>query len=190
MNKASRVGLALALAMGARAAHAQALAEIARGTGQVLGPVAERSDSAAWSVWASVGLLSGGIRSPEHSRSSGADAGTLSIWATYHRLALSVRSMGMPIYVEQTRGVGDRAILAGVHLPVGLRSDLVVAVGGGESGGTGYLVPANAEGVFAAAAQLDVSYRFVGVGLEAMAGVGSTRRYAAAGVAFSLGWFR
>ncbi len=44
--------------------------------------------------------------------------------------------------------------------------------------------------MFDAAAQLDMNYRVVGIGLEAIAGVAPSRRYLATGVAFSLGWFR
>ncbi len=45
--------------------------------------------------------------------------------------------------------------------------------------GTGYLVPANREGMFAAAAQVDVNHHVAGLGASAAAGVGKTRRYAA-----------
>ena len=180
----------LSLVLSAHQAPGQAPFRVVPASRDAIEPAAEVPDSADWKVWASLSLLGGGIRSPEYSRSKGANAGTVALWLTYHRLALSVRSMGMPIYVDETRGVGDRAILAGVHLPAGRKGDFVLAVGGGQSAGVGYLVPANAEGMFAAAAELNANYRFVGVGLEAMAGVGSSRRYAAAGVAFALGWFQ
>jgi len=98
--------------------------------------------------------------------------------------------MGIPLYVDETSGMGDQAILAGIHLQVGRAGDFVGAIGPGRSFGTGYLVPARTEGALAMAAQLNVDSHFVGIGFDALAGVGRSRRYAATGVSFSIGWFR
>jgi hypothetical protein len=118
----------------------------------------------------------------------------VSLWATYNRFAVSVRSTSFPIYSDGTAGMGDEAVLAGFHLPLrfvkGRDLDLVVAAGGGRSFGTGYLVPAKAEQMFATSAQLNFNYRFVGIAVDALADVGSSRRFIGSGVSFSLGWFR
>jgi hypothetical protein len=154
------------------------------------GPAA--ADSIGWQAWGSLGLLSASVRAPEYSRRG--SGGHLSMWATYDRFAVSVRSAGFPVYSDGTAGMGEEAILAGLHLPFRILKsrdlDLVVAAGGGRSFGTGYLVPAKSEGMFAASGQLNFNYHLIGVGVDAMADVGPSRRFVGTGVSVSLGWFR
>src|ERR1051326_6495450 len=152
----------------------------------VAAPREMRAQTDDWKVWGSLSFLQGTIRSPEYDRPGyGAAGGTAALWGTYRHFALSVRSMAMPTTTDMTTGTGDEAILAGVHSPVGRRGDFVAAIGTGRSFGAGYLVPANSERIFAAAPQLDLNYHFVAIGLDAMAGYGSSRRYAAMGSSFS-----
>ena len=174
-----------------RAAWLMASLLIASGT--TLHGQSAPKNSGAWQAWGSLGLMSASVRAPEYGPRQSA-GGHLSVWATYDRLALSLRSTSIPIYTDETSGIGDQAILAGVHLPLrfvkGRDLDLVVAAGGGRSFGIGYLVPAKSEGMFAASAQLNFNYRIVGIGIDALADVGPSRRFVGTGVSFALGWFR
>lgn len=185
------MALALSSALGAHVARSQAPRPTAV---SALGSVHEQADGAPqtpdWKVWASIARLEGTIRAPEHLPPGNVRGGALAVWATYRHLALSAYSMGMPESTDGGLGVGEQGVLGGAHLALGRRTDFVVALGAGRSGGTGYLVRANGEAMFDAAAQLNVNYRFVGLELEARTGVGPTRRYVATGVGLAFGWFR
>ena len=86
--------------------------------------------------------------------------------------------------------MGDHAALVGVHVPLRAHEDFVVAIGGGQSFGTGYLVPLHREGMLEGAAQFNLNYRFIGLGIDAVMGAGKTRHYAAGGISVAFGRFR
>jgi hypothetical protein len=134
--------------------------------------------------------MQGSASAPELTPRSTRSGGNLAVWGTYKLAALGVRTTSIPFVIDETSGIGDYAALMGVHVPVSAHEDFVVALGGGQSLGIGYLVPQRREGMFEGAAQFNLNYRFIGLGIDAVLGSGKTRRYAGVGVSLSFGRFR
>jgi hypothetical protein len=109
---------------------------------------------------------------------------------THDWLAVSARAVAIPVTTDETIGVSDQALLAGVHVPKGRHFDLVMALGGGQSSRAGYLATPTREAMFEAGAQLNVTYRLVGAGLDVLVGAGRSRRYIATGLSLSFGWLQ
>jgi hypothetical protein len=153
------------------------------------GPAAS-SSAGDWKAWISLGSIEGSAGAPELTPGRRASGGNLAIWGTYKLAALCVRRTSIPFRVDETLGISDDAALIGVHVPLRAHEDFVVALGGGQSYGIGSFLPLHREGMFEGAAQFNLNYRFIGLGVDAVFGAGKTRHYAAGGVSVSLGRFR
>lgn len=188
MRLAARVRVAILIVSAVVAATVNA-PSLAAQTGDPQASSRRSVDDDGWKVWGSLGLFSGQVRAPEFSLAPQTNGGHLSLWVTHDRFAICARAVGFPLTTDGGIGVGDQAILAGIHVPKGHRVDLVVALGAGKSGATGYLVEPKSESMFEAGAQLNADYRLVGIGVDVLAGAGRTRRYVATGISLSLGWF-
>jgi hypothetical protein len=143
-----------------------------------------------WQLWLSLGSVTGSASAPELPAGRRGNGGNLAAWGTYGLAALCLRTTAIPLMTDMTSGIGDHAALLGAHLPLRAHEDFVIAVGGGQSFGTGYLVPLRREGMFEGAAEFNLNYRFVGLGIDAFMANGRTRHYAGWGVSLSFGRFR
>jgi hypothetical protein len=137
-----------------------------------------------WNGWASLSLGPGTADGRERI------GGMLALWATRGDLALSLRDAGASRLLEPG-DVGDFSILAGLHSIRKPHIDGVILAGIGESSGHGTAGENLARiPVVAASAQLNFNFVVVGLGLDAFAGIGDSRRYGGVGLALALGWFQ
>jgi hypothetical protein len=150
-----------------------------RAFGQV-SPASTRTDD-EWKAWASLSL------GPAAVNGKGRVGGMIALWATRGPLAFSARGVGASQIFEPC-DAADFALLAGLHPLRARHADAVLLAGIGQSQGhDGQGNTLKREPVFAAGAQVNVNYVLVGLGVDAFAGVGATRRYFGVGLALALG---
>jgi hypothetical protein len=114
----------------------------------------------------------------------------IALWTTQGPVAFSIRDAGASRLLEPG-DVGDISFLAGIHPVRAPHADVVLLAGIGESWGhTSTGADLEHEPVFAASAQMNLSYVLAGVGIDGFAAFGSGRTYYGAGLALALGWFR
>jgi hypothetical protein len=141
-------------------------------------------------VWGSLALGPSTASAGEFRNEGQLFGADLSVWRTRDKLALAIRTATAG-KVFDAGDVYDVAALAGIHPRTEPGSDVVAGLGVGFSrghdtgGGNLRTTP-----VIAAGAQVTFNYRFVGVGLDAFAGVGQSRRYYGVGLALAVGRFR
>lgn len=118
----------------------------------------------------------------------GRAAGNLALWVTHGPIAASVRYAGTSRLLE-AGDMSDVSVLVGAH-PVRERHiDGVVGIGAGQSWGHDNLGDLPRKPVIALGGQLNANYALIGVGVDAFAGVWSSRHYYGIGLALAIGAF-
>lgn len=115
-------------------------------------------------------------------------AGDLALWTTYGAFAASVRAAAASRLLEPG-DVGDVSALVGVHWIRERRVDGVLGIGIGQSSGRDALGDLPRKPTIALGGQLNVNYAVVGVGVDAFAGLWSSRHYYGIGLAVAIGGF-
>ncbi len=110
------------------------------------------------------------------------------MWATHGLFAASVRYAGTSGF-ETSRDMGDVSLLVGVHPIRDSHVNGVIAIGAGLSGGHDGVGSLPQKPVMALGGQLMFSVAIIGIGVDAFAGLGSSRHYHGIGVALGIGGF-
>jgi hypothetical protein len=151
-------------------------------------PVAARGQAPAspppqdpWGVWTSLAVGRGSAN-----RDPGL-AGNLAAWVTHGPFAASVRYAGTSQL--EAGDMSDGSLLVGIHLIRESHINGIIAIGAGLSSGHDGVVSLPQKPVMALGGQLMFNVAIIGIGLDAFAGLGSSRHYYGIGVALGLGGF-